>query len=157
MGDFLKETYFLLYFLSFFIRVIDPHNLKFKNQLTYLNKKLGCGDRTIEYHKNQTIIKSVYFFCQFALEHVLRTIFIYVKTFVTSFLKIWVTHQKYIIIWHKNFCDILTVSVSQENRYAVKNMLLLKNPQFLPNHYEILSKWGTNVRTLFWQSFVMIG
>ena len=140
MGDFLKETYFLLYFLSFFIRVIDPHNLKFKNQLTYLNKKLGCGDRTIEYHKNQTIIKSVYFFCQFALEHVLRTIFIYVKTFVTSFLKIWVTHQKYTIIWHKNFCDILTVSVSQENRYAVKNMLLLKNPQFLPNHYETWSK-----------------
>ena len=33
-------------------------------------------------------------------------------------------------------------SVCQENRYSVKNMLLLKNPQFLPNHYEILSKWG---------------
>ena len=29
-------------------------------------------------------------------------------------------------------------TVYQENRYFVKNMLLLKNPQFLPNHYEIL-------------------
>ena len=31
-----------------------------------------------------------------------------------------------------------TYTVYQENQYFVKNMLLLKNPQFLPNHYEIL-------------------
>ena len=29
-------------------------------------------------------------------------------------------------------------TVYQENQYFVKNMLLLKNPQFSPNHYEIL-------------------
>ena len=32
--------------------------------------------------------------------------------------------------------------MSQENPDSVKNMLLLKNPQFLPNHYETFSKWG---------------
>ena len=31
-------------------------------------------------------------------------------------------------------------SVSQEFPDLVKNMLLLKNPQFLPDHYETLSK-----------------
>ena len=31
----------------------------------------------------------------------------------------------------------------QENRYFVKNMLLLKNPQFLPNHLRnFVKKWG---------------
>ena len=33
-----------------------------------------------------------------------------------------------------------------------KNMLLLKNPQFLPNHYETLSKWGTH-EYLIWTKF----
>ena len=33
-------------------------------------------------------------------------------------------------------------SVSQANPDSPKNMLLFKNPQFLPNHYETLSKWG---------------
>ena len=36
----------------------------------------------------------------------------------------------------------LEYTVYQENQYFVKNMLLLKNPQFLPNHNEILKKWG---------------
>ena len=31
-------------------------------------------------------------------------------------------------------------TVCQENRYFVKNMLLLKNPQFLSNHYKTLAK-----------------
>ena len=34
--------------------------------------------------------------------------------------------------------------VPQENRYSVKNMLLLKDPQFLPNHNETLSKSDTH-------------
>ena len=33
-------------------------------------------------------------------------------------------------------------SVSQENTDSPKNMLLIKNPQFLSNQYETLSKWG---------------
>ena len=33
-------------------------------------------------------------------------------------------------------------TVSQEFPDSVKNMLLLKNLQFWPDHYEILSKWG---------------
>ena len=33
-------------------------------------------------------------------------------------------------------------TVYQENEYFVKNMLLLKNSEFLPNHYETLSKFG---------------
>ena len=40
--------------------------------------------------------------------------------------------------------EIYVYTVCQENRYFVKNMFLLKNPQFLPNHYETLSKWGPN-------------
>ena len=40
--------------------------------------------------------------------------------------------------WH----HLLRYSVSQENPDSDKNMLLLKNPQFLPNHYETLSKCG---------------
>ena len=36
-------------------------------------------------------------------------------------------------------------SVAQANLDSGKNMFLLKNSQFLPNHYEILSKWGTQV------------
>ena len=35
-----------------------------------------------------------------------------------------------------------TYTVSQEFPDSVKNMLLLKNLQFWPDHYEILSKWG---------------
>ena len=35
-------------------------------------------------------------------------------------------------------------SVSQEFPDLVKNMLLLKNPQFLPDHYETLTKGGTH-------------
>ena len=35
-------------------------------------------------------------------------------------------------------------TVSQEFPDSVKNMLLLKNPQFLPYHYEILTKEGTH-------------
>ena len=34
-------------------------------------------------------------------------------------------------------------SVAQANLDSGKNMLLLKNPQFLPNYYETLSKWST--------------
>ena len=37
----------------------------------------------------------------------------------------------------------LMYTVSQEFPDSVKNMLLLKNPQFLPYHYEILTKEGT--------------
>ena len=37
----------------------------------------------------------------------------------------------------------------QENQYFVKNMLLLKNPQFLPNHYEILWICGTHEYLIF--------
>ena len=37
----------------------------------------------------------------------------------------------------------------QENQYFVKNMLLLKNPQFLPNHYKFLWKWGTHDYLIF--------
>ena len=33
-------------------------------------------------------------------------------------------------------------TVSQEFPNSVKNMLLLKNPQFLPDHYDILTKEG---------------
>ena len=40
-------------------------------------------------------------------------------------------------------------TVYQENQYFVKNMLLLKNPQFYPNHYETLSKWGPNEDFIF--------
>ena len=40
----------------------------------------------------------------------------------------------------KSIALIDLYSVSQENRYSVKYMLLLKNPQFFPNHYETLSK-----------------
>ena len=35
-------------------------------------------------------------------------------------------------------------TVSQEFPDSVKNMLLLKNPQFLSDHYEILTKEGTH-------------
>ena len=38
------------------------------------------------------------------------------------------------------FREWLIYTVYQENQYFVKNMLLLKNPQFLPNHYEILNE-----------------
>ena len=34
--------------------------------------------------------------------------------------------------------------MSQEFLDSVKNMLLLKNPQFLYDHYEILTKEGTH-------------
>ena len=40
-------------------------------------------------------------------------------------------------------------TVYQENQYFVKNMLLLKNPQFLPNHYEILWICGTHEYLIF--------
>ena len=46
-------------------------------------------------------------------------------------------------------------SVAKE-KYTWKNMPLLKNPQFLPNHYETLSKEGTR-KASFWQNFVKIG
>ena len=35
-------------------------------------------------------------------------------------------------------------TVSEANLDSSKNMLLLKNPQFLPNHYETLPKQGTH-------------
>ena len=35
-------------------------------------------------------------------------------------------------------------TVYQENPYFVKNMHILKNPQFSSIHYKILSKWGTH-------------
>ena len=34
--------------------------------------------------------------------------------------------------------------MAQEFPHSDKNMLLLKNPQFLPDHYETLSKEGTH-------------
>ena len=37
----------------------------------------------------------------------------------------------------------LQYNVFQENPDSPKNIFLLKNPQFLPNHCETLSKWGT--------------
>ena len=40
-------------------------------------------------------------------------------------------------------------SVPQANADSHKNMLLLKNPQFLHNHYETLSKWGPNEDFIF--------
>ena len=40
-------------------------------------------------------------------------------------------------------------TVYQENRYFVKNMVLLKNPQFYPNHYKILWKWRTHEYLIF--------
>ena len=43
-----------------------------------------------------------------------------------------------------NIKYIIIYTVYQENWYFVKNMILLKNPQFYPNHYEILWKWGTH-------------
>ena len=33
-----------------------------------------------------------------------------------------------------------TYSVANANAYFVKNMLLLENPQFSPNHYETLTQ-----------------
>ena len=35
-------------------------------------------------------------------------------------------------------------SLNHANPDLGKNMLLLKNPQFLPNHYETLTKEGTH-------------
>ena len=49
------------------------------------------------------------------------------------------------MIWH----ILSNYTVYQENQYFVKNMLLLKNPQFYPNHYETLSKWGPNEDFIF--------
>ena len=37
-----------------------------------------------------------------------------------------------------NFCYIYTVGMA--NAYFDKNMLLLKNPQYLPDHYETLTQ-----------------
>ena len=39
---------------------------------------------------------------------------------------------------------LVIYTVSQEFPDSVKNMLLLKNPQFLPDLYEILTKEGTH-------------
>ena len=39
---------------------------------------------------------------------------------------------------------LIKYTVSQEFPDSVKNMLLSKNPQFLPYHYEILIKEGTH-------------
>ena len=44
---------------------------------------------------------------------------------------------------------LLLYTLYQENQYFVKNMLLLKNPQFYPNHYETLSKGGPNEDFIF--------
>ena len=44
----------------------------------------------------------------------------------------------------RSFHFELNYSVPQANPDSLKNMLLLKNPQFLPNHYETLSKRGTH-------------
>ena len=41
------------------------------------------------------------------------------------------------ISWHIYY---IIYTVSQEFLDSVKNMLLLKNPQFLSDHYEILTK-----------------
>ena len=37
-----------------------------------------------------------------------------------------------------------TYTLKQAKADSTKNLLLLKNPQFLPNHNETLSKWGTH-------------
>ena len=45
--------------------------------------------------------------------------------------------------WHILWISLLNLySVSQENPNSDKNMTLLKDLQFLLNHYETLSKWG---------------
>ena len=40
-------------------------------------------------------------------------------------------------------------TVGKANAYFVKNILLLKNPQYLPNHYETLTQKGTH-RVPYW-------
>ena len=47
------------------------------------------------------------------------------------------------IVLLKTNLEIYVYSVAQANLDSGKNMLLLKNPQFLTNHYETLSKCGT--------------
>ena len=41
--------------------------------------------------------------------------------------------------YHLNY-----IRLAEENPDGPKNMLLLKKPQFLPDHYEILTKEGTH-------------
>ena len=53
--------------------------------------------------------------------------------------------------WHLYYVVFYNYwSVCKENLDSSKNMLLLKNPQFLPNHYKTLSKWGT-YEASFWK------
>ena len=50
-------------------------------------------------------------------------------------------------------------SVSQENRYSVKTMLLLKNPQFLPNHFLIKAYFWLSIDSpwthCIWDNFFL--
>ena len=43
-----------------------------------------------------------------------------------------------------HYFSYVIYSVAHANVDFDKNMLLLKNPQFLPDHYETLSKLGTH-------------
>ena len=45
--------------------------------------------------------------------------------------------------------SLLTYTLKQAKADATKNVLLLKNLQFLPNHNETLSKWGTHEYLIF--------
>ena len=57
----------------------------------------------------------------------------------------------------KQFLRSFTIySVSQENPDTPKNMFLLKNPQFLPNFYETLSKWSTHEDLLLTKSYLIL-
>ena len=40
----------------------------------------------------------------------------------------------------ENNCAVIKYRLGEENVDSTKNMLLLKNPQFFPNHYETLVK-----------------
>ena len=49
-----------------------------------------------------------------------------------------------------NFCGLIyNYRPGQPNADSTKNVLLLKNPQFLPNHNETLLKGDTHVYLIF--------
>ena len=52
---------------------------------------------------------------------------------------------EYFLRLHLVFCKSSKIyRLGKENVDLLKNMLLLKYPQFLPNHFESRSKWGTH-------------
>ena len=63
----------------------------------------------------------------------------------------------YCHLWYNKYkIQMLTYSLSQKNRDSTKNMFLLKNQQFLPNHYETSSKWGYLILAKFRFDWVKI-